>query len=666
MGAFEHFPYTNFHELNLDFIISKVKEYINKTEGIEIQIKMLSGDLDALKEYVNDYFDSLDLKQAVSDKIDEMLDNGELEAIINANILNYSPLSQEFAGSSVFRVRENYYKNTSDYSNSPTCGFQNATVYSPSNDYSSSGQKYAYAWKTWSDDSTPELITIDINNNAIINRLSVANGKHGGPLCVYDGKLYSINNDFTLFIFDLSNITAPALMETKTISGGSYSIAGHNGNEFILVDNNKKVYKTVDFINILFMFNLQDSNIDITQDYHYDHQKELIYRISFRPSVIHIYSALTGEKITTMRIPSIINYIAMAEPEAIFVFGNHIYFGAQVTTGIQPTTQLDFNIFYEDINNRNTGREVERSVASLKTVYVDYTNGDPLNKGVETAGNYTFKYFEDALNIAKDINELQIVFRSNYPESLHIFADVIVNFDEYSTGAIKVDENRIVILYSLSNEFIGPPIEFTRGKTFLYIGINARVTMRTITNITTDSDVIGIWAYRSELIGIIKQYINNVFIDESRLQSPGIVGTNFYANSAIIDVLGVNANNWESQFISADTMISGRATNNLNDRFYLDNMKNYKFVSQGTFNPSTGAVSRFRPVPPLQLYLSATGSTPATIGYWSAEDTYTNLGYTVFREEVQSNLFGLTAIRYSITEGSNPFPHLLGVFNYQK
>lgn len=38
MGAFEQFPYTNFHELNLDWIIEKIKEFKNEIDNIDVNI----------------------------------------------------------------------------------------------------------------------------------------------------------------------------------------------------------------------------------------------------------------------------------------------------------------------------------------------------------------------------------------------------------------------------------------------------------------------------------------------------------------------------------------------------------------------------------------------------------------------------------------------------
>ena len=38
MGLFEQFPYTNFHELNLDWVIQKVQDFDAQLQNIDAQI----------------------------------------------------------------------------------------------------------------------------------------------------------------------------------------------------------------------------------------------------------------------------------------------------------------------------------------------------------------------------------------------------------------------------------------------------------------------------------------------------------------------------------------------------------------------------------------------------------------------------------------------------
>ena len=58
MAIFRKFPYTNYHDLNLDWIIEQVKLYIAKCDILELDFK-------ELKEYV----DSLDIQEAVDNKL---------------------------------------------------------------------------------------------------------------------------------------------------------------------------------------------------------------------------------------------------------------------------------------------------------------------------------------------------------------------------------------------------------------------------------------------------------------------------------------------------------------------------------------------------------------------------------------------------------------------
>lgn len=49
MGVFDNFPYTNFHDLNLDWILNKVKETDTSVDELSEQVDELSGDVQNLK-----------------------------------------------------------------------------------------------------------------------------------------------------------------------------------------------------------------------------------------------------------------------------------------------------------------------------------------------------------------------------------------------------------------------------------------------------------------------------------------------------------------------------------------------------------------------------------------------------------------------------------------
>lgn len=67
MGLFEHFPYANFHELNVEWLLNTVKT--------------VSGDMDKLKAELEKI--GIKIDDAVAEKLEQMLANGDFESIIN-------------------------------------------------------------------------------------------------------------------------------------------------------------------------------------------------------------------------------------------------------------------------------------------------------------------------------------------------------------------------------------------------------------------------------------------------------------------------------------------------------------------------------------------------------------------------------------------------------
>lgn len=76
-------PYINFHELNLDWILAKVREWLETADNWEKWQRNVQDGFDALKRYVNNYFDRLDVQDEINNKLDEMLADGSLQEIIN-------------------------------------------------------------------------------------------------------------------------------------------------------------------------------------------------------------------------------------------------------------------------------------------------------------------------------------------------------------------------------------------------------------------------------------------------------------------------------------------------------------------------------------------------------------------------------------------------------
>ena len=81
--SFENkYPYTDFHELNLDWFLIKFKEVTDHVDDLDSTVHQFT-------EFVTNYFDNLDVQQEINNKLDQMAADGTLAAILE-------PLLDEF------------------------------------------------------------------------------------------------------------------------------------------------------------------------------------------------------------------------------------------------------------------------------------------------------------------------------------------------------------------------------------------------------------------------------------------------------------------------------------------------------------------------------------------------------------------------------------------
>lgn len=90
MGLFDYFPYTNFHELNLQWIVETCKA-----------AEKASNEASVTAEQILQYFQNLDVSDEVSEAVQRLYNDGVLTDIINAyiggTVQNYGELSAEIA-----------------------------------------------------------------------------------------------------------------------------------------------------------------------------------------------------------------------------------------------------------------------------------------------------------------------------------------------------------------------------------------------------------------------------------------------------------------------------------------------------------------------------------------------------------------------------------------
>lgn len=86
MGVFRQFPYSNFHEMNLDEIIKIVKNLAEEWVAYQLEWDNLYTDtqqaLEDFKNYAYSYFDNLDVQDEINNKINSLVADGTFNAIV--------------------------------------------------------------------------------------------------------------------------------------------------------------------------------------------------------------------------------------------------------------------------------------------------------------------------------------------------------------------------------------------------------------------------------------------------------------------------------------------------------------------------------------------------------------------------------------------------------
>ena len=78
MGFFDRYPYTNWHNVNLDWVLERVKEWGAMVVANDLAFKDLKEANESFKEYVTNYLQDLDVQEEINNKLDSMFESGEL------------------------------------------------------------------------------------------------------------------------------------------------------------------------------------------------------------------------------------------------------------------------------------------------------------------------------------------------------------------------------------------------------------------------------------------------------------------------------------------------------------------------------------------------------------------------------------------------------------
>ena len=139
MGIFDQFPYSNFHEMNQDWLLQKMKQLAEAMAALELSWK-------DMKQWIKDYFNNLDIddeiKAAILVQVDKMSKDGTLDALISRAIASDIPqyTSPVFVNSTnLMTDTDRIYVLTTDGS---VYAYNGSEFYDTGYDYSFDGSGY--------------------------------------------------------------------------------------------------------------------------------------------------------------------------------------------------------------------------------------------------------------------------------------------------------------------------------------------------------------------------------------------------------------------------------------------------------------------------------------------------------------------------------------------
>ena len=170
MGRFNEYPYVNYNEYNLDWIIKKVKELMLAWIELNKANEKFKDDVNAaiadLKKYIDDYFDNLDIDEEVREAID-----AEIELLVNSGyFLNI--VGNNAKGITPVSLIAEYSTNTDDTE------YDTQSVV-----YIGNGQ-YVFYTMDWSNGRSDDgwLVCLDINTKLIVWRHAISL-YHANSMC---------------------------------------------------------------------------------------------------------------------------------------------------------------------------------------------------------------------------------------------------------------------------------------------------------------------------------------------------------------------------------------------------------------------------------------------------------------------------------------------------
>lgn len=261
MALFENFPYTNLHDLNLDWVLATIRKLIAEwaayQEAMNKNFRDLEDAFNSLRQYVMDYFDNLDLTEAVTEAVEatlqEMMQDGTLDRLIGEYIKNIGgsgKISVNLLAEYLTDTKQtnSWYSSNEHYEHAPQgmCYIGNNRV-------------VLYVLTKPNDENMGVFICIDMTTGTILWKSDRIECYHGNTLAYKDGYIYAagavaedaggnLSAEHSIFKVDIN--TPSLIKNTYTVLGQNIAIDDVTGAFYVgggqLGSNANKVWKYAD------------------------------------------------------------------------------------------------------------------------------------------------------------------------------------------------------------------------------------------------------------------------------------------------------------------------------------------------------------------------------------------------------------------------------------
>lgn len=442
---FKWFVLQNFPFIEADFdaitnyqLYCKVVEYLNKviedTNKIGNQVEDLTNAFIELQNYVNDYFENLDLQEEIDNKLDEMVEDGTLAEIINQEI--FSELNNKIEKAMLKTDNQSYDNLTLER-------FLRTFIRNGNHPDHIDGQDFPIlqgGTYTGNDkmilvqnrsDTNNMLVEVSLIDGSIIRQVQINLG-HGNSVTynTKNNKLYvaglTNTEKHSIFVIDYTTLTLENtlifndLPEEEGIHSLSYDII--KDKMYIMTETRPTNYLTIYELNqennILSQIDLPDydNTISVTNNNDMCVYDNIIYIMKHKPQVIITYNIETKE---LQNLYNVNNTTELGTPvgeiENISIMYDKPYKDILITSNRIECINGFYNMFqfYKANAVYNVKKSVQLKKNEIRTLQVNI-NSTSVNPDGTDAN--PFKHITEAFEICNNIIGTKIyIAEGTYP-----------------------------------------------------------------------------------------------------------------------------------------------------------------------------------------------------------------------------------------------------------